>query len=337
MTARPQISPGEDATSSSTLVSVLMPMKNPGGFLAAAIESVLSQDHRELELVVIDDGSTDGSKDYVAALSDDRVKLIDGPRTGISDCLNTGLARMRGQLFMRCDADDLFPSGRIAGQVLWMEQHPECVAVCGGFSMISSDGSIVAAPFKDAVDVHLDAAKRILRGDLKTHLCAFAFRTEAVRQIGGFRPFFETAEDIDFTLRLAATGLIGFEPRNAYQYRLHDASITHTQVSMRRRFFEEAAYSMSRDRQASGSDDLMRGNAPQVPAESSRRARPDGAGRHMAQLLVGESWASFERGDRPAAKAAALRAIKARLTHRDAWKALLLVSTRALPRESQAE
>jgi glycosyltransferase involved in cell wall biosynthesis len=321
-----RIAADSSANRGAPLVSILMPMRNPGRFVLPAIRSLFEQDYPAIELVVIDDGSSDGSREAVAALNEPRIRIVDGPRAGISACLNVGLAHAAGALIMRCDADDLYPPGRIAGQVDWLQRHPSHVAVCGTFSMISPEGAPVASPMRLATEELLDGAERILDGRLRTHLCTFAFRSDALDRIGSFRAFFETAEDIDFALRIAEAGPVGFQPRDAYLYRLHDASITHTQASVRRRFFETTAYEMSRDRIATGSDALMRGQPPVMVAGERDRHEADGANLHMAQLLVGESWQAFKRGDRTAARRAAWRAIAARPAHWTAWKALVLVS-----------
>ncbi len=314
-------------------VSVLMPMRDAGEYLQAAVDSILLQDHGNLELIIIDDGSRDGSRERVHAMSDPRVRLVDGPRAGISACLNAGLARACGAIVMRCDADDLFPPGRVRRQWEWLQRHADFVAVCGAFSMIGPNGASIASPLREFDQEALDAAERILDGRLKTHLCAFAVRREAVERLGGFRSWFETAEDIDFALRLAEQGPVGFDPFDAYRYRLHGSSITHTQASVRRRFFEDQARAMSRERLATGADALMRGHPPAMPPpDSARASRPDSARLHIAQMLVGQSWQAFSGGRKRSAIAAAARAIAASPMHGAAWKALLLVTLRPTPR-----
>ena len=321
------------ALGDSVVVSVVMPMRDAGEYLQTAVDSVLAQDHRELELLIIDDGSRDGSRERVLAMSDPRIRLIDGPRAGISACLNAGLAQAVGAVVMRCDADDLYPAGRIGRQVAWLRQHPECVAVCGAFSMIDAGGALVASPLRHLAQAQLDAAGRILDGRLKTTLCAFAIRRDPVDRVGGFRTWFETAEDIDFALRLAELGPIGFDPFDAYLYRLHGTSVTHTQASVRRRFFEDQARAMSRERRTTGRDALARGAPPALPRlDDARAARVDSAGMHVAQLLVGQSWQAFSEGRKRAAIAAAVRALASHPLHGAAWKALLLVTFRPVPR-----
>ena len=313
---------------SGELVTVLMPMRNAGRFLGEAVSSVLDQDHANLELLVIDDGSTDGSREAVMAMSDARIRLIDGPRAGISACLNRGLEQARGSVLMRCDSDDVYPPGRIRLQLDWLAAHPDFIAVCAPFEMISPEGDKVASPLRHEVRPDLDGARRILDGRLRTHLCTFAFRKDVAVGLGGFRPFFETAEDIDFTLRLAAAGAIGCLPAVAYLYRLHGASITHTQGSARRQFFERTAYAMSKERLATGTDAVARGAPPVAPPAD----RPEGAGGHIANLLVGEAWQAFGRADRMTALRTIWRAIRAQPWHLSAWRSLLIISLKPVRR-----
>jgi len=315
-------------------VSVLMPMRNAGPYLAAAIESILAQDYPRLELVIVDDGSTDGSREYVSGLRDPRIFLYDGPRSGISACMNVALDRAIGELVMRCDADDLYPPGRIRRQVAWLNARPDFIAVCGSFCMIGKSGQVVAAPLAQMTVELPDAQQWIQDRRLRTHLCTFAVRLTAARRLGGFRPWFETAEDIDFALRLASEGLIGYQPADAYQYRLHSDSITHTQASVRRQFFEAAAIAMSQERRAGGQDALMRGEAPALPSTDGAGSRPDEAGKHIAQLLIGQAWQAFQRGDRAASRLHAWRAVRACTSYFDAWKSLLLVCFKPLPKTS---
>jgi len=306
-------------------VSVLMPMRNPGRFVEAAVRSILSQGVDDLELLVIDDGSTDGSREYVEGLHDPRVHVVDGPRAGISACMNRGLELARGDIVMRCDSDDLYPPGRIAAQLAFLRERPAFVGVCAPFTVTGPAGQHVGspriAPQTDGEDVSGD----ILAAKLRTHLCAFAFRRSALALVGPFRAFFQTAEDIDFQLRLAAAGPVGFQPASAYVYRLHDASITHTQASTLRQFFEATAYAMARERQATGSDALMRGETVALPELAADEHRADGSARQISQLLVGEAWRCFLAKDRPGALRTAWRAVRASPGHAEAWRSLLLV------------
>ncbi len=306
-------------------VTVLMPMRNPGAFIEAAVGSILSQRGADLELVVIDDGSTDGSRQWLEAQGDARVRIADGPRSGISACMNLGLSLARGEVVMRCDSDDVYPPGRVASHLAFLDDHPAFVAVCGPFSMTGPDGEHISSPRIAPTSPREDVAADVLDSKLRTHLCAYSFRRAVVATIGDFRRFFQTAEDIDFQLRLAAAGPVGFLADNAYVYRLHDASITHSQTSVLRKFFETTAYAMSRERLATGTDALMRGEPIALPDVNVDRDRAETAGHHISQLLVGEAWVRFAAGDRAGARSTAWRAARANPGHLDAWRSLLLL------------
>src|SRR5262249_29774449 len=96
------------ADSPAPRVSVLIPTWNRARYLPIAIESVLAQSFEDLEVIVIDDGSTDDTSGALAAIRDPRVRTIRGEHRGISRALNAGLAAARGELVARLDSDDMW-------------------------------------------------------------------------------------------------------------------------------------------------------------------------------------------------------------------------------------
>src|SRR3954452_16610841 len=86
------------------LITVLIPMRNAEPYVEAAVRSVLAQEGVELEVIVIDDGSTDRSPQMVRAIGNQRVRIIPGPQRGIAAAFNAGLAAARGEMLARCDA-----------------------------------------------------------------------------------------------------------------------------------------------------------------------------------------------------------------------------------------
>src|SRR5437763_2533378 len=87
-------------------ISILIPCRNAERYIRSTLDSVCAQRDVDLEIVVIDDGSTDRSMDVVRAINDPRIRIIPGPQRGISAAFNAGLAESRGKLIARCDADD---------------------------------------------------------------------------------------------------------------------------------------------------------------------------------------------------------------------------------------
>jgi glycosyltransferase involved in cell wall biosynthesis len=109
--------------SADPLVSAIMPVSNGAAFLAEAAESVLAQTHAEVELVVIDDGSTDASAAIAAGLGP-RVRCGSTPGLGPAAARNAGLAMARGEFVTFIDADDRWPADRVATQLAAFERSP---------------------------------------------------------------------------------------------------------------------------------------------------------------------------------------------------------------------
>ncbi|HZL34464.1 MAG TPA: glycosyltransferase [Tepidisphaeraceae bacterium] len=215
--------------SQSPAISVLMPIYNARPFLAAAMDSVLAQTFGDLELVAVDDGSTDGSlemlRKYEAA--DPRVRVISRPNTGIVGALSDGLAACRADFIARMDGDDTCSPDRFAKQAAYLNEHTECVAVGCQVLLTDETGSPICIK-KDTLFSHeeIDAA-HLSNGWPLTH-GALMMRREAVLRVGGYREQYKWLEDLDLFLRLAEIGKLANLPEVLYRYRQHPGSICWT-------------------------------------------------------------------------------------------------------------
>lgn len=106
-----------------SIVSVIMPVYNAEEYVASAISSVLSQTHTALELIIINDGSTDESLDRINLFSDSRILLISQPNGGVAAARNAGLRKMTGDYFCFCDADDILPPLSIESRLKIFEKN----------------------------------------------------------------------------------------------------------------------------------------------------------------------------------------------------------------------
>ena len=313
---------------SEVRVSILMPTRDAEHYVQRALRSVLHETGIPLEVIVIDDGSSDASRDRAIALADPRVRIVDGPRRGIAACLNAGLAAARGELLMRCDADDLYPPGRIAEQVDWLTRHPGHDAVSGAFGTVDAKGALVVRRLDSGSEERLDLEGELREGVLRTHLCTFAMRRRVVERVGGFREYFETAEDIDFALRLGEHGRVAYLPRTWYLYRLHGASITHRQRDVRRLFYMQMAREFQGERLARGADALQLGRPPAPPVDDGSRATS--AARHIQDLLIGQAWSELRQRRLVAAIEHAWRAAAANPLRGAGWETLLKIGASIL-------
>src|SRR5688500_5518581 len=120
----------ERAADTPVGVAVVMPAYNAERFVADAVRSVLAQTHADLELLIVDDGSTDGAADVARAQADGRVRVLTVPNGGPSRARNVALAAAPPSRYVAfVDADDLWDRGKLAAQVALLDARPELVAV----------------------------------------------------------------------------------------------------------------------------------------------------------------------------------------------------------------
>lgn len=301
-----------------TLVSVIVPMHNAEAFISATLASILQERDISMEVVVVNDGSTDASLERVREIDDGRLQVIDGPCQGVAAAMNAGLNAACGEIIMRCDADDLYPRQRIPWQVDWLTKHPEFGAVCSGFSTINKRGHLIAQLCceKDAEEI----TEELRNGITRTSFCTFAVRAELLRTVGGFRQYFHTAEDIDLQLRLGEVDRIWYVPSIQYYYRLHDNSLTHTQTNLEREFFESLARDFQRQRLIQGSDDLQRGCPPAPPQGSTKVMK---SAKHIQGLLISRAWQEHQAGHKLRAIVIGLRSVVVQPHNLAGWRSLL--------------
>jgi Glycosyl transferase family 2 len=212
--------------SATPRISVVLPVRNGEAFLDQALESVLSQTLRELELIVVDDGSTDRTPEIlaVAAVRDQRLRVFRRECRGVVSALNEGCAAAVAPLIARLDADDVALPQRLEQQVAVLDAQPHVGLVGGAYFAIDAAG-VRRAMFRSPTD---DAAlrARLARYNVFAHP-AVAFRRDALEQAGGYRLW--EAEDYDLWLRIAERWQLAAVPDPVLEYRYH-----HGQVSLSR-------------------------------------------------------------------------------------------------------
>lgn len=179
----------------SISVSVIIPVYNGERFLAEAITSVLDQGMPALELIVIDDGSTDNSAS-VAQQFGQQVRYFYQPNSGPAAARNQGIEMSQGQIISFLDADDLFPPGKLSFQLGYLQANPDAGVSLGSARLFRSNPHL-SPPL--SIEFYEDPFIMYLVG------CAL-FRRQLFDEVGNFDPIMRYAEDIDWFLRARDAG-----------------------------------------------------------------------------------------------------------------------------------
>ncbi len=193
-------------------VSIVMSTYNQADTLTEALESVLRQDLEKecWEVIVVDDGSTDRTPELLCAYAD-RVKVHSRSHQGLPAACNTGLAQARGEYLARMDSDDRVASDWVRQELEVLRAHPEACAVYPDYVEFREDGSLHPRPTREGNLYSLMA-------------CGTLFRTQALRSVGGYRPFYW--EEYDLYLRLQQRWSLLHLPKPLYFARNHPARMT---------------------------------------------------------------------------------------------------------------
>ena len=210
------------------IVSVIMPVFNAERYVAESIESVFGQGFRSYELIVVDDGSVDRSRQIVQGYGQ-RLRLIESENRGPSHARNIGIGLARGRFIALLDADDLWRPDKLEQQVACLERSELTGLVHSDLEIINSDG-LVEGRRPCSVD-RSDFASRFLFGQA-IYPSAVLIRTELLRSIGGFSEDFAAGgwEDVELWTRCAERSQFQCISEPLVLFREHPASTTRNPV-----------------------------------------------------------------------------------------------------------
>lgn len=183
-------------------VSIVLPVYNDDEHVDTSIESVLMQSFESVELLVIDDGSTDATRQRLEEYSSDpRLTVVRHVENqGLPTALNTGLGHATGTYVMRQDADDRSLPGRLQAQCNYLSANPDIAAVTSGVEVIDDNGNVLhtlTGPVDPAAQ--LQSQNSIIHG-------ATMLRREVLEEVGGYDEFFRFCQDYDLWVRLHRAG-----------------------------------------------------------------------------------------------------------------------------------
>lgn len=221
---------------SEPLITVIIPACNAEAFIQETLQSVINQSWSLLEIILIDDGSTDRTGEIAAA--NPGVNVIRQDNQGVAAARNAGIRQARGNYIAFLDADDIWPPEKIAHQVAYMQQYPKW-GISYTMHQCFLDGSIDSIPlwvrpelFKEQEPGHVPSALMVTR--------------EALEQVGLFNEDYPVAEDAEWLLRAKEKQItIGLVPELLLYKRVHQNNLT-GRPDVQQNLFRALAASLAR-------------------------------------------------------------------------------------------
>jgi len=181
-------------------VSVVMAVFNGMPWIEDAVRSVLAQTADDLELVVVDDGSTDATADFLAAVGDARLRVERRRHAGLTRSLNHGLGLARAPLVARLDADDVALPDRLARQRAFLDAHPEVGLLGTGAREVDVTGRQIGLILPPTADRAIRGV--LIRRNPFVH-SSILMRRALVEGLGGYDPTLPVAQDYDLWVRMS--------------------------------------------------------------------------------------------------------------------------------------
>lgn len=203
------------------LVSIITPSFNQARYLEETIRSVLDQDHPQLEYIIVDGGSTDGSLEIIKKYADCLAWWVSEKDQGQTDAINKGFARAKGEVLAWLNSDDTYNPGAVSAALAFLQAHPEAGLVYGDTNFIDENGKILGAFPAAQTDY-----KRLRRGYVHIPQQAAFFRADIWKQVAPLDPSFYFAMDYDLWVRIASHAPILYTPQVWANFRLHSQGKT---------------------------------------------------------------------------------------------------------------
>ena len=226
------------------LISVVIPAFNASAFIAESIGSACRQTHADLDIVVVDDGSTDNTAQIVRELaaSEPRIRLIEADHRGVSAARNRGIARARSDLIATLDADDVWHPRKIERQYhVLCRSEPDVGVVYCWAAGIDALGRVIL-PVWNASGAEGDVLRDIVRSGILSNGSTPLIRRAAIERAGGYDENLQLCEDWQFYTALAGVCRFRAIPECLTGYRISDASTSMNVLPMERAIAQVTAW-----------------------------------------------------------------------------------------------
>ncbi len=217
-----------------TEVSVIIPTYNCKEYITDAIESVLSQTFRDYDIIVVDDGSTDGTKDIVTRYGN-KIKYARQENKGVSAARNTGIGMASGGLIAFLDADDMWLPDKLEKQVMAFDENPALGLVTCGLIVIDENGSVLRRENEPlAFDRQRLLERIVVRAIVGNTPSCMMVKRECFNKVGNFDEALSGAEDRDLCMRIVRSYDIYMMPECLIKYRVHGKNAHRNAAGMKK-------------------------------------------------------------------------------------------------------
>ena len=203
------------------LVSIITPSFNQSRYVEATINSVLSQDYPNIEYLIVDGGSQDGTVEIIKKYEDKLAWWASEKDKGQTDAINKGFARAKGEILAWLNSDDTYEPGAISAAVKYLQEHPQVGLVYGDCNFINEDGRVIGKFGSAQTNQHL-----LRQGYVHIPQQTMFFRADLWKKVGPLDPSFYFAMDYDLWTRISAHAELKYVPQTWANFRLHTTGKT---------------------------------------------------------------------------------------------------------------
>lgn len=222
-------------------VGVVMPVYNAAKYLGQALDSILDQTFKDHEIIIVNDGSTDESRQIICAYKDPRIRLFDMPggNSGVTKALNYGLLLSRSEYIARMDADDVSSTDRFRQQVEFLDRNKDVMLVGTGF--LSMDEELKTVNWANVVETSPDDIKKTLLERCCIGHPTVMMRRRMIEILGGYSesPDCHAVEDYELWLRASQRFKLANIPYFLLKYREYGGQISRSLRSVQQTNFEK--------------------------------------------------------------------------------------------------